>query len=243
MERLIEILESYYLEADSKDLLRQLATLKQDQSEDAQSFVMRGLELMHLILSEKRSGKKSFDASTVEEILRESLDTGFTSDSIRNQLHSYLEGSPTFSEVELMRKVSIAMKSERDRKSKFEQKKKVTWGSIKEVKADVDDDIRAQSDKASSHGKSELLAVTSLINKMRAEVAELRTEVQSNKDSISRDTRGRYRFQYGCQSCKAKDISRSCRHCFKCGNDDHKANDCKQKKSPKGQGSLSRDEQ
>ena len=128
-----------------------------------------------------------------------------------------------------MLRVSIAIKSERDRRSKFDQKKKVTLGSIKEVKADVDDDIRAQSDKASSHGKSELLAVTSLINKMRAEVAELRTEVQSNKDSISRDTRGRYRFQYGCQSCKAKDIARSCSHCFKCGNDDLKANHCKQK--------------
>ena len=243
LDRLIEILESYYLEADSKDLLRQLATLKQEQSEDAQSFVMRGLELMHLILSEKKGGKKSFDQSTVEEILRESLDTGFVSDSIRTQLHSYLQGSKTFSEVELMRKVSIAMKSERDRKSKFEPKKKVTWGNVKEVKVDVEEETRQSIDKSNNSGKLEFSAVTSLINEMRAEVAELRTEFRSSKDFRNKDGFRPYRIQYGCNSCKAKNVARSCRHCFKCGDDDHKAQDCNQRKQSKDQGSLPGDDQ
>ena len=98
-----------------------------------------------------------------------------------------------------MLRVSIAIKSERDRRSKFDQKKKVTLGSIKEVKADVYDDTRGQNDKASCHGESELSTVTSLINEMCAEVARLRTEVRSNNDSISRDTRGsfgQYIIQY-----------------------------------------------
>ena len=81
-----------------------------------------------------------------------------------------------------MRKVSIAMKSERDRKSKFEPKKKVTWGNVKEVKVDVEEETRQSIDKSNNSGKLEFSAVTSLINEMRAEVAELRTEVRGSKE-------------------------------------------------------------
>ena len=39
------------------------------------------------------------------------------------------------------------------------------------------------------------------------------------------------RVIYGCKDCKAKGINRSCRHCFICGKDTHKADTCPDKKS------------
>ena len=57
------------------------------------------------------------------------------------------------------------------------------------------------------------------VEKLEKELADLRRQVGNPK-------KGKVKFIFGCDDCKAKNISKQCRHCFKCGAEDHKRPDC-----------------
>ena len=144
LDLLVETLGSWYIEADEKDLLHELTTLRQKNDEDAQTFVMRGLDITHQIRSKKSSSKK-ISKSMVNEMLLESLETGFTSETMRNRMRPFLQ-DPSLDEKDLLRAVARAVKAERDRKSKFE-KRTVKVNEISQP--EDDDDVVMLDDNAS----------------------------------------------------------------------------------------------
>ena len=58
------------------------------------------------------------------------------------------------------------------------------------------------------------------VEKLEKDLADLKRQVDGNPK------KGKVRFVFGCDDCKAKNISKQCRHCFKCGSDDHKRPEC-----------------
>ena len=240
---------------DGKDLLQQLSTLRQDSAkdEDALEFVMRGLELHHRIIQEK-----TISAEVAQEILLESLETGFSNENIRNRMRPYLSNK-SITEEQLLEEVSRTMKVEQDRKQKFEKK-----SSARVNEFDVDTD----SDVCYRNGPTHMLL--SELKSIRAEVSELRgrfdnkhnntthtPNYKTNNESGS-DSEAVHRkdidcectkctvpkkvtfVEYGCKSCKANGTQKQCSHCFVCEKGDHKSYECPDKKSSNSQGSLPR---
>lgn len=173
LDRLIDTLKSYFLEADGKDLLQQLATLRQETGEDAQIFLMRGLELKHRILLERSTGKKSLSCVVVQDMLLQSLETGFAGESMRSRMRPHLQDT-SISEEMLMKEVSLAMKSERDRKSKFDKR-----SAARINKVETATNVSAGKGESQSDGN----VTQSLLDEersLRAELAELKIQVNSN---------------------------------------------------------------
>ena len=88
LDLLIETLRSYYSEPEEKDLLNELNKLRQGHNEDAQVFVMRGINLVHQF-SSKKNTKVTEDMTF--EMLLESLETGFENDTVRTHMRPFLQ--------------------------------------------------------------------------------------------------------------------------------------------------------
>ena len=220
LKTMIDTLQSYYIAADVKDLMQDLTTLKQKSNEDAHKFVMRGLMVMNQIVKKsKASKKKRISKSMAKEMLLDSLESGLSSESIRVRMRPYLQ-DPSISKSELLAAASRALKSERDRKGKFER----STARVNEL--DCADDAEKEEVKFSEACLAELKGIRSDYAEVKADVALVSGELSklrqpnNNKDGKS---------QYGCKDCKAKGINDKCNHCFKCGKTDHKSYDCPEK--------------
>ena len=69
-----------------------------------------------------------------------------------------------------------------------------------------------QSQQVSVAGSAQMAEIQATLNKL-----------------VSNQNSGKGR-QYGCASCKADGVGRTCKHCFACGKDDHKVQDCPKKR-------------
>ena len=204
LDLLIETLRSYYSEPEEKDLLNDLNKLRQGHHEDAQVFVMRGINLVHQFSSKK---KTRMNEEMAFEILLDSLETGFENDTVRSHMRPYLK-DPTASESTLLDAIKRVKKTEKDRKDKFP---KGPTARMNEVS--VDDGLLA-----SLVAKVEVLDVN---------VDEIKQYI-GTKDTNS-DDKGNKKIIYGCKDCKSKGQSNRCTHCFRCGKDTHKSFECPEK--------------
>lgn len=267
LDSLMKKLKACSHQWDGKDLLQQLSTLRQDSAkdEDALEFVMRGLELHHRIIQER-----TISAEVAQEILLESLETGFSNENIRNRMRPYLSNK-SISEEELLEEVSRSMKVEQDRKLKFEKKSSARDSRVNEFDVDTDMDV------CQRNGPTHMLL--SELKSIRAEVSELRGKVYSSKNNTNHNNDNNNNnshnnntnnnndttdnnvaesndiacectkckspkkvafVEYGCRSCKANGTQKQCSHCFICEKDDHKSYECPDKRSSNSQGSLPR---
>lgn len=216
LDLLIESLRSFYMEPDEKDLMRNLTKLRQGREEDAQRFVMRGLDLVHQFGSKKKS---RVSESMAYEMLLESLETGFLNDNITHRMLPYLQNHKT-SEKELLSAIKRAKKSEIDRKSKFDTRS----ARVNEVFVEDDRAIAAVLAKVEGIG-ADVAEVKQFVGNVKQQ------QLEGDQDKENTDPADKPKVIYGCKSCKAKGINRNCKHCFICEKDTHKAENCPDKKS------------
>ena len=112
LDELLEELKPVLQDSTGKDLLRDLQTLRQESASTAQDFVMDGCELKNRIVKEKIVNEE-----VAQEILLETLETGFASESVRNYMRPYLHGD--ISRSELLTATKRAMRADVERKTKF----------------------------------------------------------------------------------------------------------------------------
>ena len=194
------------MEPEDKDLVLELSNLRQGNDEDAQRFVMRGIDIVHQFGAKK---KQRMSESMAFEILLEGLETGFVSDNIRNRMRPYLEDKLT-SEKTLLRAIKHAKKSEVDRKSKFDRR---ATPKVNELSV-VDDSVMA--------------VMLAKVEGLSSDIAEVKQHINNNKTDNKENTppAAPVRVIYGCKSCKAKGQGTTCTHCFKCEEGGHKSFEC-----------------
>ena len=210
---LLDILRSYFQEADTVDLLQQLATKQQGVKEDAQTYLMACLDLKNRIMRNEDGGI-GFARETVVGILLKTLEVGLSSD-ILSTVRPLLTAGIT--DNELIAGMSRAVVLEKKRKEK-RASSRVTIVEERSTDADEIAKLQAQLNALQQQQTSESDNTTQL--------AKLQASIQKLVDN---NNNGKRRV-YGCKACKSDGNGRNCTHCFICGASDHRVNGCPDKK-------------
>ena len=216
---MLDILRSYFQEADTVDLLQRLATAVQGSREDAQTFLMACLDLKNRIVRNE-DDDIGFSRETVMKILLKTLESGLSDDRILNSMRPFLS-DPAVSDNVLISEMSRAVMLEKKRKEKSKSSLRVAF-------------VEAED---SSSEATEIARLQKQINELKEEKSTESTrsaQLDQLQASLNKLVHGKHR-QYGCKACKQDDKGKTCSHCFICGQGDHKVVDCpeKNKKSDK----------
>ena len=213
---LLDILRAYFREADTVDLLQQLATASQGPKEDAQTFLMACLDLKNRIIRNEDNGV-GFSRETVMKILLKTLESGLSSDRILNSVRSHLSNTNVEDSV-LIALIGHAVTMEEKRKEKGKSHRV----NMVEESSDDAEIIKLQQQLAA-------LQQQQLSDSART------AQLEQIQASINKLMAGKQQRQYGCAACKKAGQGKTCSHCFVCGKDDHRVVDCPErvKKSEK----------
>ena len=213
---MLDILRSYFQEADTVELLQRLATAVQGPREDPQTFLMACLDLKNRIVRNE-DDDIGFSRETVMKILLKTLETGLADDRILNSMRPFLS-DPAVSDNVLISEMSHAVMLEKKRKEKKSSPRVAT------VEADE-----------SSSDAAEIAKLQKQLDELREEKsteAAHSTQLAQLQASLNKLVHGNHR-QYGCKECKKVGKGKTCSHCFVCGEGDHKVVDCPRKNDNK----------
>ena len=228
LDSLMEILRSYFQELDEGDMLQKLATAQQGNSEDPQAFIIRILALKNKIINDAECGS-GLSEEAVSRIMCKSLETGIWSENIRNRMRPVLSLKHV-SDARLLKEISLAVQSEKQRKEKFNSKRQLRVSFLEEgdanredlakeigiLKKEISQVKQEEVNKREQEQEVKDVELLKLITELKGEVAELRTRDRSKGS----------RWTYGCNNCKKDGTPSLCNHCFRCGSTDHKIKDC-----------------
>ena len=224
LARLRQILRSHFRESNATDLYQKLASLTQLAKEDAQSFLMRALELRQKIIfaSKEADVVIKYDQKLVQSLFLHCIETGLRDDVVRVKLRPLLQ-KPTVLDEELIREVTIAATTEFERKAKFlaSQKQCTPKATCSHVATPGNDKENTDKMKVDPKGKGLVDQVAAL----QAEIASLRESMGPAGSTWAkpRPQGGKPRM---CEACQNEKVER-CVHCFRCGSTEHYARGCR----------------
>ena len=214
VEILLDILRSYFQEADTVELLQQLSTARQDPKEDPQTFLITLLDLKNRIVRNEDQDI-GFSPETVMKIMLKTLESGLADDGILNSMRPFLS-DPGVSDNVLIREMSRAVVLAKKRKEKSKAAARVSVIEESPEIAQLQNQLNELQKQQATGGDSAQIA------KLQATLNQLVNNQEKGKKPI-----------YGCKQCKADGKGKTCSHCFVCGEEGHKVESCPQKKKKK----------
>ena len=256
LETIMKIIRAHYQEKNASELYASLANLAQSPTEEPQNFLLRALNLREkIIFASKQEGSKlKYDTSQCQSMFLHAIETGLLSNTLRTRMRPHLQ-RPDVTDAELIAQLNLAGAEESERNAKLgigqRGKTKITQVSVEEnpkIKAETPKKVKEAEASFAEKLLSEIQAI-------KAEVASLKQDVKLNRAQSPGEekkvpTQGRVRppreNRRGCKECYKKGLGDQCTHCWKCGDSNHFAYNCPQRKG-QGQGNcpqlLSRDSQ
>ena len=235
LDDLMDKLESILKDTNGKSLVFILRNLKQEPGDDAQDLVIEAHLLKNRIVEERIVSEEM-----AQEILLETLESGFASEFIQNRMRPFLRDMQV-TEKTLLKEVKLAMKAERDRLGKFNSKPK-SYARVNELDAESSSSQRNGSThmlfqqqqeqqkliEKQQHQLNELTHITADITQIvgKEGSANNKQNACQNQSVPCECKKKPPRIEYGCDNCKANGTNNRCTHCFRCGQSDHKACDC-----------------
>ena len=245
LSKLRKILRSHYREKSSTELYKSLSTLAQYQSEDAQSFLFRALELRQRIVftSKEADSKIKYDPTMIQSLFLHSVETGLRDEAIRSKLRPYLQ-NPGVQDEELISEMNTISLEEQERQAKFGKKpSKIVTGRVENLTLLKHTPLENR-EQTSNHpsGNEQFLAA---LNSLKAGLSELQVTVNELKSKPVREAQKEAKppsqKPRGCDVCQKSGKTEECDHCFICGDSSHFAWGCRKRNSQKnGRGLRSR---
>jgi hypothetical protein len=199
-------------EKTSTDLYKDLNEVIQKETEDAQSFVLRAMELREKILmAPEMEGSVQFDKAQVQSMFLHTIRTGLRDADVRTKLDRVLKQG--IEDEKLIEEINTASIEESVR-----QKKR---GAVTKKSVSI-----AQADVTSSAISEALAPLLGTVKQLNEEVKSLRSEVAEMKRGTSGAPTPQS-YPRGCPYCRREGRADSCRHCWRCGAGDHTANNCR----------------
>ena len=247
LAKLRKILRVHFHEPDSSKLFSDLSRTRQSADQRPTEFAEHLINISQRILfvSKEAGCVVQFNEPTVRTQLVATLISGLKNNNIRNELKPVVHAG--MSNDELLELVDKALSNEEARESMWGAPK---GGSVTASANQVDADSKSAGCSSCSSCSSSkppknvprndhnpilnklgemqvtLNEVSTFKDKL-VKVDSLEQKVQDLERQLSQQ-RSQYsgRRQFGCDACRAASNGRNCRHCFKCGEENHRRADC-----------------
>lgn len=246
LENVKNFIRHYLKEKGTTELFHEMTNLGQQRNEDAQAFILRALELREKVrIASENENPVSLDPKLIQQMFVRQVVTGLSDDVVRYKLEPLLRMDA--SDEVLLKEVNQVMSEEAERKVKRGEKEKV---STKEAKVKVEECKAGSVPDATATALSEAVApimqqmqeMAAKMNMMEKEMTKFRggyngparprqTPIQQQQQQAATATT-RSPFQRGCTACKTAGHGDDCRHCWRCGSDNHISRGCNQSKKP-----------
>ena len=212
LEDTLTFIESALKEKSSSELFYSLSNVTQNDDEDAQSFLMRAMELRQkCALISRKPDEVEYSEDLVRTMFLKRIRLGLTSDSVKSRMETVIERNNDISDSALIQALNKIASEEAERDCKRKA------GSIKNVKFGA---VSAQSDLNTS-AQTDLHTT---VNKLSEQMTLLSVELAKLKSKPTTSATGANRFR--CKNCVSANRRGSCPHCWECGSSDHKLRDC-----------------
>ena len=213
LEDTLTFISSALKEQSSSELFQCLSNIVQNEGEDAQSFLMRAMELRQkCVLISQKADEVEYSEDLVRTMFLKRIRLGLTSDAVKSRIETVIERDAEISDSSLIQAINkiASEEAERDCKRRDTPGKSVKFASMS---AKAEDKVQDESDLHQTVNKlAEQMTVLSV------ELAKLKSKGPSTSGS------GANRFR--CPSCISSNRKGSCPHCWECGAQDHKLRDC-----------------
>ena len=224
LDTLTTVLKTHYQERDATELYQELSLITQGKDETPQGFVMRALDLRQRIIraSAESTEGLQYDDALVRKMFLHAVVTGLENDSIRQDLKPLLRVDISDEVLLSTLNTAVALEAKRHQKTSRRPTRVTAIGEATLEKSEV---------KAKQSPQDNMFqAMAAQIAELKNCVAALQTKDHQSKDQRFRDgPRPR-----GCRPCRAAGQGDTCRHCFKCGGENHIARGCRGIRSYQG---------
>ena len=210
LEDTLTFIESALKEKSSSELFYSLSNVTQNDGEDAQSFLMRAMELRQkCALISQKPDEVEYSEDLVRTMFLKRIRLGLASDAVKSRMETVIERNDRISDSALIQALNKIASEEAERDCKRKT------GNIKSVK------FGAVTTACDNSGETDLHTT---VNKLAEQMTMLSVELAKLKSKPTSNTSGANRFR--CKNCVSANRRGSCPHCWECGSSDHKLRDC-----------------
>ena len=210
LDDVLTCIRSSYQEKSISELFQDLTKLCQNNSEDAQAFLFRGLGLRQKVqAASDATDEINYETSLIQSTFLHAILTGIKSESVRSHMKPYLDQKRRTKDKELIEEMGRACAEENERMSKMGGESRRQCPRVNEVSSGIEQLVKPLAEQLSALG-------------------EQMKEVQSQMLAMKKE-RKPSRNKSKCKACTQNEV-KFCRHCFKCGKDGHMSRNCQGQK-------------
>ena len=206
LEEILLFLRSFLKTETPSELNNRLSQLAQQGDQTAIKFFMDALEIRQLIIvGSQVEGNVVHDPKLVHSTFLHTIRTGLRDESVRSHMLPFLSETNLVNDNSLIRELHKAVSEAEERRKKTEQAAKKPSVKVNVVES-----------------SPELAALMKLVQDNQTQMKAM----QEQMGELLRSNPAVKRFNKpGCEACAAANKAQSCKHCWKCGGDGHKANE------------------
>lgn len=256
LDEVVSFVRNCLGEKSASELFQTLTNLVQNEKEDAQTFVLRALELREKVAqSSAIDGSVRFDAGAIQDAFKHAVKTGLSSDQIRMSI-SPLLADPNMRDDQLLQVLNLSMSEESERLAKQKKAVKVNAATASEESANntlqktmqelvtqmkvMQKEMEASRNESSTYW-SRLTARQrsewppwgsdshdqSQSNQKQRHNGHSQSQESSRRQDQSQRSNTSWK-RSACDKC-IEDNTNGCDHCWKCGTTGHKSFQCQKK--------------
>ena len=231
LQNVLALIRSFLKEKSSTELFQELNNTCQRENEDAQEFVLRAMELREkIIMASDADGALKYEPQLVQDMFAHTIRTGLLDEGVRGRLDPFLTEGVRVTDEFLISKVNTASSEEKERQNKQNKAKRVVVNQVQTTTGAIPGDIQS--------------AVASIVSPVMQGMREMQEKINTIQLDMMNSRRGNVTYGrgrggsrggfslssrgkgWGCQNCRDQNRGLDCRHCFRCGEENHRAYEC-----------------
>jgi len=198
-------------------LFNDVGELCQKAKEDSQEFIFRALGLKaKMKAAAKLEEENGYTDKLIESRFKRAVYSGLRDSATRVHMKTMLRDESNVTDKELIQEMSKVSSEE-------------TEFSSKHVSVCPRPPVRVNEVSVEDKIGEAMKPICSTMADMTAQLVAMQKEMEEMKSQRSYTSASQPRKRFGCKDCLANNLH--CKHCFKCGKDDHRANNCPNKQS------------
>ena len=207
LTKMMEMLRNFYKEKSAAELFQELSSLKQNQSENATDFLLRGFEVRQRLMAAAEAEGECYEEALVTSTFHRAVRTGLKNGQVRAHMRPFLlAGKKPTEDDQLLSEINLAEGEYEEITSKMKTStKKITVNEVK-----------TETTKTESKLEESIKPLMESLSQLQKQVQEL----QERRQKYSGGRKLRL-----CENCQ-KQKNNFCKHCFKCGEAGHVVSGC-----------------